>query len=113
MPPPDSAARRIIEFVSWFGDGEIIPEDEPDNPPLYARDLEAAAKAAMAPPKAVLDFINQRTEYVQAVSSGPMGDGDADYNRWQGHMEARRQLATMIGYTTPYKPGEKTAKAES
>jgi len=59
-------------------------------------------------PKPVLDFINQRSEYVQAARGGPMGNNDADYQRWQGHMEARRQLASALGYTVPYQPGEKT-----
>jgi hypothetical protein len=58
-------------------------------------------------PQTVLDFINQRPEYVQAARQ-PIGDNDADYWRWQGHMESRRQLADRLGYTTPYEPGEKT-----
>jgi len=58
--------------------------------------------------QAVLDFINQRSEYVRACRNGPQGDNDADYNRWQGHMEARRQLAQALGYTVPYELGEKT-----
>jgi len=59
-------------------------------------------------PKPVLDFINQRSEYVQAARNSRGDDIDADYHRWQGHMEARRQLAASIGYTVPYGPGEKT-----
>jgi len=61
-------------------------------------------------PQPVSDFINQRTEYVQAARSGPMGNDDADYYRWQGHMEARRQLAQMLGYSVPYEPGERTER---
>lgn len=59
-------------------------------------------------PGLVLDFINQRSEYVQAARSGPMGDNDADYYRWQGHMEARRQLADLLGYTTPFEIRDRT-----
>lgn len=56
----------------------------------------------------VLEFINQRSEYVQATRSGPMGENDGDYYRWQGHMEARRQLAESLGYTVPYEPRDRT-----
>jgi hypothetical protein len=112
FPPAPAAAERILEFVSWFGDGEVIGEQyEGDNPTLYARDLEAAAKAAKATPQPVLDFINQRTEYVHAARNSRGDDIDADYYRWQGHMEARRQLAQSLGYTVPYEPGEQTRKA--
>jgi hypothetical protein len=44
-PPAAAAAERIIEFVTWFGDGEIFGPDGADRPPLYARDLEAVARA--------------------------------------------------------------------
>lgn len=38
-PPVDAAAQRIIDFVSWFGDGEVGGFET--GPPLYARDLVA------------------------------------------------------------------------
>jgi hypothetical protein len=48
-PPAAAAARRIIEFVTWFGDGTIWEaEHDDDTPPLYARDLAAAATAVLA-----------------------------------------------------------------
>jgi hypothetical protein len=72
--------------------------------------LEAAAPhLTTEPPTQVLAFINERPGYVQAARQ-PMGDNDADYHRWQGHMESRRQLATMLGYTVPYELGEKTVR---
>ncbi|SDW34151.1 hypothetical protein SAMN04487912_102394 [Arthrobacter sp. cf158] len=109
FPPAQSAATRILEFVSWFGDGEVIGEVfEQDNPPLYARDLEAAAKAAVAPTPEVLSFINQRSEYVTAARNS--GGDVADYHRWQGHMEARRQLAEKLGYTVPYEVSDRTER---
>ena len=56
LPPASNAGERILEFVSWFGDGEVMGEQyEGDNPPLYARDLEAAAKAARAPRQPVVE----------------------------------------------------------
>ena len=54
----------------------------------------------------ILDFINQRSEYVTAVRNS--GGDAADYYRWQGHMEARRQLAEKLGYTVPYEAGDRT-----
>lgn len=43
-PPANEAAERILEFVVWFGDGDIS-EYFPAWPPLYARDLEAVCKS--------------------------------------------------------------------
>jgi hypothetical protein len=47
LPPVEAAARRVIDFVSWFGDGEIFGPDGADRPQLYARDLAALANAAL------------------------------------------------------------------
>ena len=45
---------------------------------------------------AVIDHINQRPEYIQALRN-TRGDGNqADYYRWSGHAEARRQLAQKL-----------------
>lgn len=49
LPPAAEAAERVLTFVSWFGDGLISDGQEP---PLFARDLEAVAKAAHANPPA-------------------------------------------------------------
>ncbi len=54
-PDPRAAAERILEFVREFGDGLVYgdgwwdPEgDEPPESMLWARDLEAAARAVIA-----------------------------------------------------------------
>jgi hypothetical protein len=48
LPPAEAAAERIREFVSWFGDGQIWHAESDDTPPpLYSRDLEAAARAIL------------------------------------------------------------------
>lgn len=44
---------------------------------------------------AVSAFIGKRPEYVQALKSST--NADADYWRWQGHAEARRQLCADVG----------------
>jgi hypothetical protein len=49
LPPAEAAAERIREFVSWFGDGEVlgIADIHAGTPPLYARDLEAVARTIL------------------------------------------------------------------
>ena len=52
----------------------------------------------------VLAFINERPRYVAALQAST--DAGADYHRWTGGAEARRQLATALGLTVPHEPGE-------
>jgi hypothetical protein len=47
LPPSRDAAERLLAFVSWFGDGQVIEHPRPGEPPLFARDLEAVAKAVL------------------------------------------------------------------
>lgn len=61
----------------------------------------------------VVAFIDQRPGYVAAARNTPGDVDQADYHRWQGHMEARRQLAQSLGYTVPYECGDKTRKGTS
>lgn len=45
MPEVTAAAERVNAFISWFGDGRVLPSDPTDDtPPLYARDLEALTR---------------------------------------------------------------------
>ena len=45
VPSPAKAAERVEAFVRWFGDGRVVIDydlaAEDDDPPLYARDLNA------------------------------------------------------------------------
>lgn len=52
----------------------------------------------------VAGFIAERSQYVTALKNSRCdGDGpDIDYWRWQGHAEARRQLAEQLGMEVPY-----------
>ncbi|AIY01188.1 hypothetical protein ART_1589 [Arthrobacter sp. PAMC 25486] len=75
--------------------------ENPDTSPSPSP-VDAAAK--------VLDFINERSGYVHAARQG--GVGSYDYARWQGHMEARRQLAHSLGHTVPYEPNDRTQPIE-
>lgn len=54
------------------------------------------------------NFINQRPEYITALKGTSGTDDQGDYWRWSGGAEARRQLATMLGWTVPHEPGETT-----
>jgi hypothetical protein len=48
LPPPDAAAHRVIEFLSWFGDGEVYGSQTLDGaPPLYSRDLSILASLTL------------------------------------------------------------------
>lgn len=51
LPDPVRAAARVIAFVSEFGDGivEMVSDRAGELYPLYARDLEALAKAVSQP----------------------------------------------------------------
>lgn len=42
----------------------------------------------------VKHFLDQREEYVRVLRQ--CVDADADYHRWQGHAEARRQLGQKL-----------------
>lgn len=66
----------------------------------------ASAEQQMA---LVVAFINERPSYVSALRNS--GAADADYHRWSGGAEARRQLATTLGLTVPHEPGEKAEPA--
>lgn len=56
--------------------------------------LKAKAWPAVTVSQIVADFVAQREEYVRVLRQ--CVDGDADYHRWQGHAEARRQLADKL-----------------
>lgn len=62
--------------------------------PKTASDLVVSASACVVE-EVVREFIRERHEYVLAARGS--ANADADYFRWQGHMEARRQLAQKLG----------------
>lgn len=88
---------------------------EADGQISLARRLEAlaAVSAYLAVAQSVVNsaveaFINQRPEYVTVLKNTRSGDDMSDYCRWQGHAEARRQLAQKLGWAVPHNPGETT-----
>ncbi|GAA0200325.1 hypothetical protein [Glutamicibacter creatinolyticus] len=67
--------------------------------------------AALPAPRTITtveEFINQRPGYITALQNTRGTDDQADYHRWQGGAEARRQLAQALGWTVPRNPGETT-----
>ncbi|GAA1208829.1 hypothetical protein [Prauserella alba] len=46
-------------------------------------------------PPAVTDFLDERPQFITALKNCP-AESLADYHRWQGHAEARRQLAERL-----------------
>lgn len=56
---------------------------------------QASVIAALPGIAIVRAFIRERQEYVNAARATV--ETNADYFRWQGHMEARRQLAQKLG----------------
>lgn len=56
----------------------------------------------------VRQFIDERVRYVESARQHRGENNQGDYWRWQGHMEARRQLAAQLGWTVPHEFGDRT-----
>lgn len=80
---PQFAAQEIAEEL--IADGYALPLP----PGIYPSPVQA--------------FIDERPRYVAAARSF---SNSYDYARWQGHMEARRQLAHDLGLTIPSEIGD-------
>ena len=59
------------------------------------------------PAGVVADFVAERAEYVTVLRQ--CTDSSPDYYRWQGHAEARRQLAERLGQPVAW-PAEDAAR---
>jgi len=71
-----------------------------DAGPLYSSELwphpeKVRADAADADLDKVRAFAADRAEYITAINNCHP-DNEADYYRWQGHAEARRQLSALL-----------------
>lgn len=106
LPTPEGAARRVNDFLSWFGDGLIVAET--GKPPLFARDLQALANLATRD-ATVREFCADRAEYITAINNCA-SENDRDYWRWNGHAEARRQLSERLGLPTAWPAGQEGQK---
>lgn len=76
-----------------------------------SRNVRDGLKSFMRVLDVACEFINERPEYVTACRNAHP-DNTADYHRWQGGAEARRQLAQRLGWTVPHEIGEKTTPIE-
>jgi hypothetical protein len=66
---------------------------------LHTQPAEGAPATAS---EIVAAYIAQRDEYIQALRSSVQAD--ADYFRWSGHAEARRQLSERLEKAAPEEP---------
>jgi hypothetical protein len=78
-PPPGETPMELVTRVS-------IAWSE-----VEARVAELEQREAV-----VAEFVAKRAEYITAIRNCHP-DNDHDYDRWQGHAEARRQLSELLG----------------
>lgn len=106
IPSPAAAAARVVEFVKWFGDGEVwdrTPLGDPPIypvPPLYARDLCALACAVQH---------GYRADMPSRCLHDP--DGASDHDRqvaeraWdEGRHASTETWTRLIGWSTGPNP---------
>lgn len=58
----------------------------------------------------VADFVAKRAEYITAIRNCHPDNGH-DYDRWQGHAAARRQLAELLGMRVAWPPEDAASVA--
>lgn len=87
---------NAIGLDGWIGPNRGAGDVDPEAERARARMVDRAHSLPAAPPVStvVADFIAQREEYVRVLRQTV--NADADYHRWQGHAEARRQLADKL-----------------
>lgn len=102
---PDQTARFTDEQLRRIAD---VTGLAPDERTPQATGIARMATELLELRARVIDFINERPEYVNSCRNAHP-DNTHDYYRWQGGAEARRQLAERLGWTVPYEFGDKTA----
>lgn len=60
----------------------------------------------------VAEFVAKRAEYITAIRNCHPDNGH-DYDRWQGHAAARRQLAELLGLPVAWPPEDGASVAKS
>lgn len=94
--------------------GDLIADVGPNDAAFVAdapdlvRELLAHAIELKAMGTTVRAFIDERPEYITALKNVAPGGSDADYWRWSGGAEARRQLAERLSWTVPHIHGDTT-----
>lgn len=102
---------QILDYntTDWEDCGACLAVNDNPCPYHQGRIDESKANPLDA---AVEEFINERPGYITALRNTPGDGSQADYYRWQGHAEARRQLAQKLGWTVPHEPGDSTDRNE-
>jgi hypothetical protein len=102
--PEHVLARRIVtEFPSEVftdGDREYFTASVDDAVAAVAA-LLAELGRLRAQVATVRDFCAERSGFITAINNCHP-DNVADYHRWQGHAEARRQLSERLGLPTAW-----------
>lgn len=99
-PEREKAAERQRQRAQHLDSAraELAGQGEHSLPPEQGgtSDVKAVADLAsgLGGSAVVQAFIAERAEYITAIENA--GNGP-DYHRWQGHAEARRQLAERLG----------------
>jgi hypothetical protein len=77
------------------------------------RELRARVAELEHRETAVAEFVAKRAEYITAIRNCHPDNGH-DYDRWQGHAAARRQLSELLGLPVAWpKKGAEKASEES
>ncbi|MEA5366064.1 hypothetical protein VA596_41510 [Amycolatopsis sp., V23-08] len=85
LPTPEGAARRVNEFLAWYGDGLVYAET--GAPPLFARDLQALTNLASGrrqPPPRRCPAVTPEGDLITAGRQCQQYEGHAHDHTWYG-----------------------------
>jgi hypothetical protein len=105
--------RRELRADAAFAEGSrqrwrtAAIEAEQERDALRARVAELEQRET-----AVAEFVAKRAEYITAIRNCHPDNGH-DYDRWQGHAAARRQLAELLGLPVAWPPEDAVSVAKS
>jgi hypothetical protein len=91
---PAEAAGRVLEFVGWFGDGQIWhAEHDGPTPTLYARDLEALARTVQE--------LRASVEKVRLEMLAMSNDDDLPIQTRSAYRDANRAIYAALNRSAP------------
>lgn len=99
LSPEERHATVVRIYTASRYMGTCITEHHEERLATIAAERDAAraeAEQLRAQMATVQVFLGRRAEFVTAINNCPADNSD-DYQRWQGHAEARRVLATDLG----------------
>jgi hypothetical protein len=101
-------AKDDLRGCPWCRVSELEAERHSTNEALD--DAVQALREREQQDKVVADFVAGRAEYITAIRNCHPDNGH-DYDRWQGHAAARRQLAELLGLPVAW-PAEDAKSVE-